>query len=159
MPSKITMERFTAIVDSREQMVYDLSPMKTRTGTLPTSDYTFSGLADVLAVERKSLADLIHCCGHGRERFERELARLRGYLHRAVICECSWADLRAGDWRSKVSSEVVCHTVLSWQSRFAVPFVLVSSREEAQEACRFFLYTTARRWLARLKQFEKEGKE
>jgi hypothetical protein len=39
-----------------------------------------AGLEELFVIERQSIADLVGCCiGESRERFERELHRLRGY--------------------------------------------------------------------------------
>jgi hypothetical protein len=61
-------------------------------GTLKSGDYSLKGHETRVAVERKSLADLFGTLGKGRERFERELARLSTYRFAAVVVE--------GDWRA-----------------------------------------------------------
>ena len=63
-------EAVTAIVDTREQAPFDLSPMGAERGTLATGDYSVRGLEDLVCLERKALNDLTGCITHDRERFE-----------------------------------------------------------------------------------------
>ena len=95
-------EHITAICDTREQLPFDLSPIKTIRSTIVTGDYSVLGLSHCIAVERKSLADLVGCIGNDRERFEKEIQRLMAYETRAIIVEGSWLDLETGHWRSRV---------------------------------------------------------
>ena len=76
------------IVDSREQLSYHFQTPSIR-GTLATGDYSIAGLEDLIAIERKTLDDLIGCLCNGRERFERELYRGKSLDYFAVIIETS----------------------------------------------------------------------
>lgn len=107
----------TAIVDTREQCPFNLDPMTTEPGTLYTGDYSVAGLESVIAVERKSLGDLLACVGRERERFERELQRLKSYPVSCVIIEASWQELERGEWRGKITPNVVMGSVTSWIAR------------------------------------------
>src|SRR5688572_14128726 len=69
------------VIDTREQTPLPFERLATERGTLHTGDYSFKGGEDVFAVERKTIPDLVACCiGENRERFCRELHRLRGFL-------------------------------------------------------------------------------
>jgi ERCC4-type nuclease len=48
----------TILIDTREQRPLDFGSQLTRRATLATGDYSVEGLADSVAIERKSLADL-----------------------------------------------------------------------------------------------------
>ena len=140
-------EQVTVIVDTREQAPYDLSPMGAVPETLATGDYSVRGLEDLVCLERKSLEDLLGCIGHGRARFMRELQRMRAYPSRAVVIEAAWADLEAGNYRSRIAPKAACHSVLSWMTRYAVPFMFAGNREAGEQAARCFLFASARhRW-------------
>lgn len=82
------------LFDTREQVPftfqgYDVDP---ETATLPVGDYSLPGFTDKIAIERKSLNDLISCLmNSNRDRFERELARGRHYDLFAVVVEASLA--------------------------------------------------------------------
>lgn len=64
LPSELKPEQVTAIIDNREQLPFDLSPLRTEAGTLATGDYSLKGLERRIAIERKSLSDYVSCCGH-----------------------------------------------------------------------------------------------
>ena len=73
LPSRLDPSNVIAIIDSREQKPLDLEPLTTITSTLVTGDYSVRGLEHVVAIERKSLDDLVGCVGRDRERFDREV--------------------------------------------------------------------------------------
>ena len=70
LASELAIEGITAVVDTREQRPLDLTPLKSVPGTLATGDYSVRGLEHVVAIERKSLDDLLGCIGRDRARFE-----------------------------------------------------------------------------------------
>ena len=74
----------TALIDTREQtpVTLEYKPscvLKSEKVGLYTGDYSIKGLENHVAIERKSLADLMGCIGTQRERFEKEIIRLKGY--------------------------------------------------------------------------------
>lgn len=144
LPAELKPEHVIAIVDSREQLPFVLDPLRTREGTLQSGDYSIVGLTDRIAIERKSLSDLVACCGIERLRFQRELERLRAYETRAVIVEASWSDLEAGEWRSQMTAQSVLASVLGWIC-YGVPFVMAGDRVRAQQYCAKMLFLAARR--------------
>ena len=103
IPSEMRPEQVTAICDSREQLPLDLAPLRTERCMLVTGDYSVKGLVDVVAIERKSLSDLLACIGQERERFDREVLRLLAYPCRAIVVEATWGELERGGWRSKIT--------------------------------------------------------
>lgn len=133
-----------AIIDTREQLPLELSPMKTVTGTLQTGDYSIVGLEHLVAVERKSLEDLISCVGVSRERFDREVQRLLGYPTRAVVVEATWANLEAGNWRSKVTPQAAVGSVLGWIER-GVPILMAGNHASSGRIVSRLLWIAARR--------------
>jgi DNA excision repair protein ERCC-4 len=143
-PSDLRPEDIAVVVDSREQNPFDLSPLRMVGGTLPTADYSVRGLEPHIAIERKSLDDLLGCIGGGRPRFERELRRLLGYDVRAVVVEAGWTDLEAGEWRSKVTPAAAVASVLGWTS-WGIPFILAGDRGRAEKYTARILYLSARR--------------
>ncbi len=144
LPAELKPEQVVAITDSREQLPLNLDPLQSVVGTLATGDYSLAGLQNHVAIERKSLPDLIGCIGTGRERFERELHRLRAYPSRAVVVEASWAEMEAGEWRSKVTPRAAVGSVLAWMSD-GVPFLFCGDHEAAGRAVARMLYLVARR--------------
>ncbi len=79
----------TLIIDTREQQPLVFTQPSVR-GTLTSGDYSLVGAETLFAIERKSIPDLTSCCcGDNRQRFERELQRLRLYRSRELTRVCS----------------------------------------------------------------------
>lgn len=144
IPAELRPQDVRAIIDTREQLPYCLPPLQTVAGTLAAGDYSVCGCEQYIALERKSLEDLVSCCGAERERFEREIMRLLAYSSRAVIVEATWAQLDMGGWRSKISASSVTGSVLSWIS-LGIPFIFAGDRLSADTAAARFLFIAARR--------------
>jgi DNA excision repair protein ERCC-4 len=90
------------VIDSREQQPLSFSRLPTTRGTLLTGDYSVLGLQELFVIERKSVSDLVGCCvGQNRERFERELHRLRGFRFKRLLIIGSEAEILAGRYCSK----------------------------------------------------------
>jgi ERCC4-type nuclease len=134
----------TAVVDTREQIPLDLSPLQVVSGTLATGDYSVVGLEHVVAVERKSLGDFLGCVGQERERFDREVQRLLAYPTRALVVEASWPDIEQGEWRSKVTPQAAIGSLLGWIA-MGLPVILAGDHERAGRYVSRLLYTAARR--------------
>jgi ERCC4-type nuclease len=127
--------RLSIVVDTREQAPFyfgrylvDVVP-----GALPTGDYSLPGFEDRVAIERKSVDDLVGCLkGEQRERFERELTRGRHYELFAVVVESSLAEIRAGRYRSEMRSESVIQSLAAFQARYRVAFCWCGTRALAE---------------------------
>ena len=118
------------IVDSREKKPYDFTKYgaTVERATLPVADYSLPGFQDRVGVERKSLGDLIACLSRERERFERELAKLRCYDLAAVVVECAIDDVRRGSYRSEMQPNAILQSIFAFQIRWKVPFIWAGSR-------------------------------
>lgn len=148
------------IVDSREQSPFSFKgpryeDVTVEVGTLTVGDYSLAGLTDKVAVERKSLPDLVACLGRERERFERELQRGAALDAFAVVVEASWADLAGGKYRSKLQPHAACQSVLAFAGRYRLPFLFAGSRAAAEYVAwgflRQYLEGARRRWSAIVK--------
>ena len=148
-------EHVRAIVDTREQTPFDLSPLMCKSSGLATGDYSVDGMEDQVCLERKELGDLIACCGPERERFIRELQRMKAYQHRMVIVEAAWAQIVTGSYRSQLDPKAAVHSIISFQAHYAVPFLFAGTRDMAQEAAKYFLYTCAKHQWIRSEPFRK----
>jgi DNA excision repair protein ERCC-4 len=144
LPANLPPEAVVALVDSREQTPWDLSPLQMKTASLPTADYSLLGLESEVGIERKSLPDLVACCGVERERFTRELARLQAFRCKALIVEATWGQIEAGEWRSKISPRSVMASLLAWIGD-GIPVVMAESHENAGKMASRILYLYARR--------------
>lgn len=122
------------IIDTREQRPYDFARFncETQVGTLATGDYSLAGLTDRVAVERKSLDDMVGCLTTGRDRFERELARACEMEGFAVVIEASLQDMAEGHYRSQMQPHSAIQSVIAFQVRYGVPFTWAGSRSGAE---------------------------
>ena len=106
---------FTVLVDTREQRPYAFASLRTDAaqgrrplavsvvrGALSAGDYSIAGCspgpdgrswAAQIAVERKSLKDLLSTLSQARDRFERELNRLNELGFAAVVVEADWLSI------------------------------------------------------------------
>ncbi|HPM84341.1 MAG TPA: hypothetical protein PLF81_26735 [Candidatus Anammoximicrobium sp.] len=146
IPAKLRPEQVTAIIDSREQTPLDLTPLQVVTATLPTGDYSVQGLEHVVAIERKSLGDLLACVGRERARFDREVQRLLAYPVRVLIVEASWRNIEAGDWRTQVTAQAALGSLLGWMAA-GLPVVMAGDHQRAgRYASRLLFIAARRRW-------------
>ena len=133
------------IVDTREQNPFAFQGsrydgVEVEFGTLGTGDYLLEDLTDRVAVERKSLDDLIGCLmGSNRERFERELQRATEFELFRVVVEASWSALVRGEYQSKMKPHSACQSVIALSQRYNVPFDFAWSRVGAEYLCWSFL--------------------
>ncbi len=158
MKIRTDREECRVIIDSREQLPWDLSPLDARVGTLQTGDYALLDFPSAISIERKELSDFIGCCGHGRERFQRELDRLRAYDSHAVIIEASWQHLEAGEWRSKIKPQSVLQSISSWLSQ-GNNIVLAGDRQMAERIARSMLFFAFKHRIEPVKRILKDLKK
>lgn len=131
------------IIDSREQRPFDFlsqnGDIETERGTLDTGDYSVAGLESRVAVERKSLADLVTCLGVERERFQREMQRAAALEAFCVVVEAPWLALAEGKYRSRLSPASAMASVMAFTARHRVPFLFAGNREKAEVVTALFL--------------------
>jgi DNA excision repair protein ERCC-4 len=138
------MTDFTAVCDTREKAPLDLL-VPTIVKTLPVADYSIVGLETKVAVERKSLDDLLMCVGRERERFDRCIRNMRGYEVRVLVVETGWASIELGQWRSQLKPTQVKAALYAWMKHVSV--VLAGDRFQAANIVSGILFTAAReRW-------------
>ena len=152
LPAKLSPSSVVCLIDTREQLPLDLTPLRTEPATLPTGDYSLKGLEHHVCIERKSLDDLLGCVGRDRERFERELQRMLAYPVRVLLVESTWADIELGQWRSKVTSSQAMGSLIGWAS-MGIQLAMIGTHERAGQFASRLLYTVARRRYAELRQF------
>ena len=125
---------FNILIDTREQtpfLFFDY-PCSTSTGTLHTGDYSVSGFESRILIERKSLADLASCMTAGRDRFERELERMRPFESACVIVEEPLTAIRHSSYRSNHNPRSFEQSILSFSTRYRGPFLFGHNRTHAE---------------------------
>ena len=133
------------LVDTREQTPwFQRSPVdgiqfKSQRATLATADYTLLGLEAEVLVERKNVSDLVGSVGRGRERFERELARMRETTRSAwLVVEGTPRDVeleclrRAPPRGRAMSPRAVIGSLLAWAHRIGLRVWWAGSADAAE---------------------------
>lgn len=122
----------TLIVDSREQTPIVFTRLPSTIGTLTTGDYSFVGAEELFAIERKSIADLAACCtGDNRERFFREMHRLRGFVFKRLLVIGEPNAIELSQYPSRVSPQAVFATLAALEARYGVPVTFASTPDTA----------------------------
>jgi ERCC4-type nuclease len=143
-------------IDTPEQFPYAFS-VPTEVGTLPVGDYSISGLEDCVAVERKSLDDLIGCLTGGRVRFERELYRGRTLEYFALVIEANLEDIALGRYRSAMLPQAAVQSVLAFSVRYHLPVFFAGRRDCAARVTQSLLEKYAAGAEKKFKAVEERG--
>ena len=98
---------------------------------LKTGDYTVEGMECLLALERKSLADLVACTVVDRERFLACCERLAKFRWKAVLIEATYEDIKSGFDQFGIPSGVhpngVCGTLDAIEAKFGISIIYTST--------------------------------
>lgn len=137
--------RPVVVIDTREQTPLSFARLASERGTLVSGDYSFRGGQESFAIERKSVADLVACCmGEARERFFRELHRLRGFRFKRLLIVGSREAIERGEYVSHVTPQAVLATLGALEARFDVPVVYAATPEEAGRLVESWVFWFAR---------------
>jgi ERCC4-type nuclease len=143
------------VIDTREQRPYGFGDkVSIQRKALQTGDYSVAGLENEIAIERKSLDDLIGSLSAGRERFNKELERLKHYPVKAIVCEAAWCHVITGDYRSKMSPAAAYGSIIGIIA-MGIPVVMAGGRMEAERACYSILRIAYNRYQAKLHHFSR----
>lgn len=109
------------LIDTREQRPLPFpSEAETARATLKVGDYTIEGFEDEVVVERKSLSDLMGSISHDRERFIKELRRMRSYRLSVIVIEGSWADIEHQRYKQNVHPNAVVGSLVAFVVKYGV---------------------------------------
>ena len=145
------------IVDTREQTPLVFKHLPARPGTLATGDYSLAGCEELFSIERKSIPDLISSCTTGRERFERELHRLRGFRFARLLIVGNEADVLAHRYRSNATPKAVLHSLWAFEARYNVPLVFAPDFDHAAVLVERWVFWFARELFNVTSAMEKAG--
>ena len=123
------------LTDTREQLPYTFEnyPVQIGRAALTVGDYSLAGFQDRIAIERKSLNDLIGCLtGTNRIRFEKELARAGSFERFAVVVESDIQDVSAGHYVSKMQPHAALQSITAFYIRYGIPFLFCGNRDGAE---------------------------
>lgn len=153
------------VIDSREQTPFQFEGFKgkyhveTVRASLDSGDYSLAGFENAVAVERKELGDLIGCLSHDRDRFTRELARLRGYDSPAIVVEAPFSYIQGGRYRSKMNPDAAVQSLYSIMQEYRIPFFFAPDRGRAEHFTFHFLRHFLRHVEAKCKAIEAQRQE
>lgn len=122
------------IADTREQEPFVLTPTRITTvrRALAAGDYSVVGLEERVAVERKTIEDLVKTVVLDRERFERELAKLATYDAACVVVEGGLRDILDGNYRSGIHPNSVFGAVMAIIVDHRIPVFFCGDRQAAR---------------------------
>jgi ERCC4-type nuclease len=125
------------VIDTREQRPYRFEPFVL--STLDTGDYSVTGYEDRFAIERKSKEDLYSSLGQGRERFEREVARLGRLDYGAIVVESSLSGLLCPPGFTQMNPRAAVCSLLAWSVKHGVQVFFADDRAHGQALTRKIL--------------------
>ena len=151
--SELADRQPVVVIDTREQTPLPFTRLETVRGTLPTGDYSVAGLEDLISIERKSIADLTSCCVNAqRDRFERELLRLRGYRFRRLLIIGKEDEVWLCRYMSSIAPKAVMATLAAFEVRYDVPIVWAENPQLAALLVERWAYWFARETVETLNQ-------
>lgn len=127
----MTPETPLIIIDNREQTPLTFQHFPSRRGTLQSGDYSLSRFENRFTVERKSIGDLIGSLTAGRDRFERECHRLRGYDFARLLIVGHPDQLPFHLSRRKTTSKAIMGSLGTFEVRYRLPIVWEPSEARA----------------------------
>lgn len=102
-------------LDTREQVPLVITQYPVEKIGLPVGDYGVKGFSDwtnpCFIVERKSIGDLVGSLTAGRERFMKEIEKMRQFSFRALIIEALRSDVQAARYRSDAAPASILATL------------------------------------------------
>lgn len=145
--------RPTIIIDQQEKLpltrYFDEKQVRVEVAHLETGDYSLAGATDILAIERKSMGDLLTCVTNDRERFMDQMRRLKNYPSRFLIVEATRATIEAGAYDRDVKPSSIVGTLLGLAVRWNICVVYCKDQREAAERVQWICLKVA--------ELQKEG--
>ncbi len=129
-------------IDSREQRPYKFE--NSVVGSLTIGDYSIENLENCVAVERKTLDDLVSCLSKDRDRFECELHKGRALDYFCLVVEGSLSDLAKSNYRSQMTCKSAIQSLITFSIRHKLPVWFCETREYAERVTESLLLKYAR---------------
>jgi len=133
--SKMSEPSPIVLCDTREQTPLPIRAYPVEREGLPVGDYSIRGFHDwsnpAFAVERKSLNDLIGSLTFGRERFWKELEKLRQFRFAALVIEADRTDIEQHTYRSAATPESVFQSLTAIMVRCNIHVVFCGDADGA----------------------------
>lgn len=138
------------LIDTREKFPFDFSRFSNwiageKKHKLNVGDYSIQGMENVIALERKSLSDLITTLIQQRVRFFKMCEQLAQYRWRALLVEASYEDIKSPydkEYTTMAHPNAVSGTLDALEARFCIPIIYTSQ-------CRPLAEEKAASWLSK----------
>ena len=130
----------TLIADTREKRPLVFLHFPTVTACLSEGDYGVQGFEKQFTIERKSISDLVQSVTAERERFEKELIRIRPYDFKRLLIIGTLDDIRKHRYRSQAKPKSVMASIYAFEIRYSLPCVFSATPEEAAELIEAWSY-------------------
>ena len=122
------------LIDTREQTPFSFSNFPNwikseRKLKLDAGDYSVEGMEKLLALERKTLSDLITTVMQHRKRFFKACEKLAQYRWRALIVEACYEDIKSpydDDLNTLAHPNAVSGTLDALEAKFGIPVIYAS---------------------------------
>jgi len=122
------------LVDTREKYPFDFSRFPNwiadeKWQTLKVGDYSVEGMETLLALERKTLTDLITTLIQHRQRFFKICEKMAKYRWRAVLIEASYEDVKSAygeEYNTAAHPNAISGTLDALEARFGIPVIYTS---------------------------------
>jgi ERCC4-type nuclease len=128
------------VTDTREQAPFWPDSQRV---TLHTGDVSVRGLETRIAVERKSVSDLLGSLGgrggDRRRRFEAAFERLGKIERGAVVIEGGIAEIYKARRFGRITPAQAIGAMISWSARYRVPVYFCTDRVAAKSVCKTYL--------------------
>ena len=128
------------VVDTREQegFAYDFGRFPkwfagVERAKLRAGDYSVKGMEHCLAIERKSLADLVNSVIGDRTRFLAQCKGLASLERKAIVIEASLAQVKSFYPESQAHPNAVVGTLIALQERWGIQVIWCDTPELAEE--------------------------
>ena len=125
---------FTVQIDTREQTPWKFD--KSESICLPYGDYSLKyedkSYIGEIAIERKSsVSELYGFTGKERDRFVREMERMKDVKYKYILCEFNYLDIARFDY-GKVQPTTVMATIWSFCIKYQIPILFCGNRCQAR---------------------------
>ena len=129
---KELIKKMIILIDSREQQPYKFAGSITK--ALPYGDYSvqYDGkdyTGDIIVERKGSVSELFALSGRGRDRFERELEKMRDVRYKYIIVEADLMDIvKNQPVGTRVEPMIVYSTLCSFAIKYQIPFLFCGNR-------------------------------
>lgn len=126
---------YIIFVDNREK-----KPLWTNNvfeGKLDVGDYSIMGWSDMIAVERKTTADLAGTLGKGHARFKKELERASKLEYFAIVIESNLSNILSkrfqGSVHTGMKGSTIAKIIFMIHFKYGVPIFFAEDRNDAKK--------------------------